>query len=875
MRASKQSRYRFLRGFVSSISFFCYGCNALFADVDVTSNTDNGAGAAGTFSAAINAVNQTPSSGPILIEDSASPLSWSSTMPNITTTLSIESDTTGSSRTINGNEHLLVISSGTTTFSSDIILNDCTLEATGGSININGIVGNETSLSISENQTISLSGDNSSSMMFVDIFGGTLQLLSTNSVGMNSMIQLLAGTLESTASGTVSVPQVTLMTNPGQNGIFTANEGSTLLIEAMQVSIMTQPTVPYSTPGITINGPGTVGIGVFAFSVQCSFTVTGVLGGDVGLNLRTWNSTTPVTLNLSGVNTYTGGTYVNEYCTLQLNDNGSLGTLEATVTVGSSSVTNATLTNSGSILASTYYNYGKTNLNGTITVADVFLNYGSLSGCGTIVGNYNSVGVTYTGCSPSALAINGNAELGSESVLSPYLDPSGIASLDVSGNVTIDSGASLLFRPDVGCYLNGFQYDVLSAGGTLTGTFSSVDIVSALLIPHITYGPHEATLTLQMAKLGNVVSGNNAKSVGYALDLLLQERAAVGDDSYCDLVAELIPLSQTQISSILDQLNPALFKGFTIVQENNIVKVRDALSSKNADCACDQTQRCSEKAVSLWTTGIGDFLSQSSTTYAGSPQVGYHSNMGGVVLGVDYRFFNSLYAGLLGAYTNSHINWNNNRGNGNINSGYGGVYLSVVGNMLYGNASIIGAGTQYKGRRDINYPNNRSSEKNSHNGYQLLCHLDTGLNYKCLGIMIRPFDSFDYINQKENAFKESGTDLFNLSVQDSHPIMYRNELGMNFTGCLSYAGIAWILSPKISWVREVRVNGAKSTVSFAGTDETFCVKGFFPNRSLISPGINISGTTWNDCLTLTIYYNGEFNSNYSDNSVGGQVRFNF
>ena len=71
--------------------------------------------------------------------------------------------------------------------------------------------------------------------------------------------------------------------------------------------------------------------------------------------------------------------------------------------------------------------------------------------------------------------------------------------------------------------------------------------------------------------------------------------------------------------------------------------------------------------------------------------------------------------------------------------------------------------------------------------------------------------------------------------------MYRNELGVNFTGCLCYAGITWTISPKISWVQEVRVQGAQSIASFVGTDETFSVKVFFLIEVLSLPVLIYQG----------------------------------
>jgi 3-hydroxymyristoyl/3-hydroxydecanoyl-(acyl carrier protein) dehydratase len=76
-------------------------------------------------------------------------------------------------------------------------------------------------------------------------------------------------------------------------------------------------------------------------------------------------------------------------------------------------------------------------------------------------------------------------------------------------------------------------------------------------------------------------------------------------------------------------------------------------------------------------------------------------------------------------------------------------------------------------------------------------------------------------------------------------------------------------------VREVRVHGKNYTAQFEGTDASFVVTGYFPDRSLVSPGVLISGTMLQGLLHLDLYYNGAFGQKFSDHSVGGELRFGF
>jgi hypothetical protein len=65
-------------------------------------------------------------------------------------------------------------------------------------------------------------------------------------------------------------------------------------------------------------------------------------------------------------------------------------------------------------------------------------------------------------------------------------------------------------------------------------------------------------------------------------------------------------------------------------------------------------------------------------------------------------------------------------------------------------------------------------------------------------------------------------------------------------------------------VQEVRIKKEQSTAAFVNTDTSFTVTEYPPYRSLVSPGVSLAGTTLGDRLSLELYYNREFNLNYSE-----------
>ena len=363
--------------------------------------------------------------------------------------------------------------------------------------------------------------------------------------------------------------------------------------------------------------------------------------------------------------------------------------------------------------------------------------------------------------------------------------------------------------------------------------------------------------------------------MGEAITSLIENESSQGKSILNDLIS--IPQLEGVVTA-LNEMHPALYKGLAISQENNIVKVQDNLGSRfqqELNKAYCHPNACKKEPLYLWVNGFGDRLKQKSSYFSESPQLGYQNQTGGVMLGCDGNFADYFYLGALGAYTRTALDWSNTHSEGTIQTGYTGLYFSAVGDMFYGNISVIGAWSQYEGRRNINFSGVDVTATNTHGGSQLLSHIDTGVNLRYKAFTVNLFDSFDYINQTEGSFTEKGAGVYNLHVKKTNPIMLRNQLGLELTRCVCFDSIRWMISPKISWVREIRIKGQSYMSEFEGTGLTFESKGYFPNRNLISFGAKATGITCDDCLDVDLYFNGDFCNDYSDFNLGAQISFRF
>ena len=113
-----------------------------------------------------------------------------------------------------------------------------------------------------------------------------------------------------------------------------------------------------------------------------------------------------------------------------------------------------------------------------------------------------------------------------------------------------------------------------STGGAVTGTFSNFTNTNPMVMGHLVYTPTGVFFEIDQSGLVLMVTkGNALGKVAAALDKVV----ASGNTSLNPLIMTLIPLSHSQLVSTLSELQPSLYKGMAVVQENNVVKVHDAL----------------------------------------------------------------------------------------------------------------------------------------------------------------------------------------------------------------------------------------------------------------------------------------------------------
>jgi len=689
-----------------------------------------------------------------------------------------------------------------------------------------------------------------------------------------------AGVLEVTGGGTVNLT--------GTNNY----SGGTNLVDATILGVGPGTTPLGSGPlamaaGTTLQAAASVSLGnvialagagtidTQAFNLTLSGTITGagpVTKAGSGL------------LTLTGANTYTGGTDLT-VGTINVGGNNALGTGTLTMSAGTTlqaggsvslaspvSVAGAStvdtqafdLTLSGAITGTSVLTKISS---GTLTVtgvgsAPVTVNGGILTGDGTVGTLINNATVEPT--SLETLSVAGNYTQSSAGTFAVDLNAQGQNSLlAITGTAQLDGTLDLNFLP--GTYLNGTSYIILSAAGGILNNSTFPHVMdppgpSSYQVIYLSNGV-EILITgnsLFSAAGGVVVNHFNPRQVAAYLNGLT---FTLGTD-LANVVLALDGLSgSSAVSSALDQLHPAIFGAFELMNLNTITMVSSILTHRPAR-SCEP--------FNIWLEGFGYDINQDKI----GEQVGFNAWDVGAVGGIDFSS-NQFIFGIGGGYSYENVHWKKNRGHGSVDSAYIGLYTDWIGDSSYLEGAIVGGMNWYDATRRISFSSIQRTAKHDSSGYDLSAHVGGGFGYEVCSFTVGPFADVDYLFLSQNGFTEHGAQSLDLNVRRKQSQMLRSEAGLNFSQTYSMCdGGCIVPSVWVSCVNEAYLENKHYQSHLVGEPGEFRVRTWNKPITMVSPGGEVSFIL-DSGFALTATYSAEINSTTFAQKGRLRLEFNF
>jgi len=619
------------------------------------------------------------------------------------------------------------------------------------------------------------------------------------------------------------------------NGSVAASSGVTLANGTFDISATNAGT---SIAGLA--GTGSVNIGGQPLTItQANGSFGGVISGAGGLTLSAGTQT------LTGANTYTGATTINGG-TLALAGGGSLvpasaislngsgatfdisaagaqtvatlgGVTGSRVALGANTLNLSSGTFAGSFTGTGVLNKqdatvftvngdssafaGKTNVNaGTLAVGDASSPnavlggdvavgaQGKLQGHGSIGGSVTNNGIVAPGGSIGTLTVAGNYAQAAGATLAIEVSPTDASLLKVGGNASL--GGTLALTYDPGTY-TAHQYTILTAGGSVSGTFGNVTNTYAsgaalgTLTPAVTYGANQVGLSLAAPTGPGTPSGPTV-------------------------------IAPTQTSN------------YAALGTAALLRAQSANASLVERGVLDDPSR---KGDGLWVTAAG-----AGTDIQGrSGQPGFHMDQYGLMMGVD-RPVGDATVGVAAGFSHSNLRENVTGDTAQTDT----VRLALYGAQPLGAVRL--SGTVGYAFDDLSQKRNFAGigvAEGDHVGHEFTAALQAAMPIAVGGGTLTPSIGARYAYFHGNAFGEDGARGQNLRVGVDSARSLQPYVGLKFDQSFDHDGKPLDLQLRAGYATETA--GRHRGVTVAAQDGTlFAAPGTDLPRSYATLGASVT-----------------------------------
>jgi len=597
---------------------------------------------------------------------------------------------------------------GTTIEGGTLVANTATLP---------GDVANNASLVMDQGTDGTFGGAISGSGSLTKTGSGTLVLSGANSYGGGTTIE--GGTL---VANTATLPgdvanNASLVMNQGTDGTFggaisgsgslTKTGGGTLVLSgansysggtAIESGTLVANTA--TLPGDVANNANLV------LNQATDGTFAGVISGSGSLT-----KTGGGTLTLSGANSYTGGTTI---------QNGMLvadtGTLSGTVVNNSVLVLNQTqdgafngaISGSGMVkktgagtlhigqgtavtVSSISIDEGEAALSTNIAQTAVAVGgNGTLTGNGTLGGLIvHTSGTAAPGGNAATLGTSGGIRTSGGRIRPAASDASSIGKLTSATYVVFEQGSHFDVEVDAagnsdkveatgaatleggtvhvlaqtGDYAPSTSYEILSAAGGVSGQFEGADTNLAFLVPVLGYDGDRVVLTLLRNDLSfaDVAATPNQVAAGTAAD----EVFGFGSDAYMSLMGATADETRAAFDSFSGEVHATALASVA----QSTAGLRRALLAQGARLSTGE-----DRGVSLWVQGLGEWGSLEGNGNAGDVD----NTTYGMLVGTEIQVGEALRFGILTGYSEMDVVVGARHSKASIEGNHAGAYASYT-----------------------------------------------------------------------------------------------------------------------------------------------------------------------------------------------------
>lgn len=547
------------------------------------------------------------------------------------------------------------------------------------------------------------------------------------------------------------------------------------------------------------------------------------------------------------------------------------------------------------------------NVTDGVTIFDGVVNAGTEPGVGTFNVNDGGKLVMVQNRTDGASVVN-VAEFNMDSTgtlvyeLSADAEPGAYAQV-IAGTANVDGGNLVaLYHNDL--YADRTVYDNVIAADALTGSVSVEDNSPLLITKAVNDGDNNIDLLVKRVAFNDVAGlTSNQKAVGGAIEKVYNKLD--GKSDFSRMVANMFTLDDSQYKNVLGQLSGAEYAqhlqsvlwstrainhivsermectdGAAYVKTSDAAKVGDKSVVPTADAPMGSAGCFQPGQASVWARGFGQWNNLSGDNNA----PGVNEDQYGFLFGADYAFNEDLFLGVAGGYFNSNGNFDDWYGRDGAAINYDGLQLAAYGgydNSVYYLRGVVSYGS-YQGdsERSFDFPGSspvRLSGDPSSDTWSF--YGETGYRFAVGGMgSLTPFAGLSIATASLNGFTEDQSEgnAAALEIHDSNANSVASVLGARFEANVPMGSGVFTPAVSVSWMHEFDNTAQEVNMSFAGAPSgaDFTVKGSEVARDsvLLDAGAKFSV---NDAVDFGVFYNGQYNADYTSNAVTARIGYKF
>lgn len=524
------------------------------------------------------------------------------------------------------------------------------------------------------------------------------------------------------------------------------------------------------------------------------------------------------------------------------------------------------LTGANTYTGQTVVEDGRLAVNGSIASAlTTVRDGGTLGGNGT-VGNLvvASGGTVAPGNSIGQLNVTGDVTFQNGSIFEAEVDSSGQSDrLAASGSIVIDSGARLSLAANSN-YRLLTDYQLLSAGVGITGQFDSVLSNFAFLSPDLTYTATGISMRVNRNGLGFASAGttSNRRAAAGGIESL------GGGNALYDAVLSLdAATADRAFSQVSGDIYPSIVGA--LAEDSRFVRdaVAERLSGVKATARAAGQAGQATSDYQAWSQGFG-----SKGAMGGSGVDKLDRSIGGVLMGADGMLSESLRVGLFGGYGRSSFSEDGRSASADADSYllgfYGSTAVDAVRLSFGGSFGLSSIGAD----RDVAFSSFTDSLHSDYTAMTAQIFGEAAYRVDLGEATIEPFAGLAHVHVSSNGFREDGG-VASLSVDDGAYDATFANIGLRAATTVDVGGTTVRLKGEASWRHAFGDVTPTASMALAG-GSGFDVGGASINRDAAEIKAGIDLDLAKDS-SVFVNYVGEFAAEGPDHGINAGFKLKF